>query len=260
MFEGIPQDILWLESVWLVALGAIAGTLGSIIGLGGGIIVMPVLTFMGVAPPVAAANSLFTACGNAAASSVSYWHQNRIEYRTGLYLGLASVPGTIAGALLVSDVASYEFRILFGIMLFASGAYMFLRRRLDAGGKKAGMAAFAGVMGASVFAGVISSFFGIGGGIIFVPLMIIILGISMKRAAPTSQLILLFASFSGIITHVILGHPELVHAAFLAVGGAAGGMIGARISIRIHEGSLRIIAAIALVATAVKMVADSILE
>ena len=54
-------------------------------------------------------------------------------------------------------------------------------------------------------AGILGSIIGLGGGIIFVPLMVVALGISMKRAAPTSQFILMFASFSGLIVHSMLG-------------------------------------------------------
>ena len=251
---------MMFEDLWLVPLGVVAGTLGSIIGLGGGIIVMPVLTFTGFAPPVAAANSLFAACGNAAASSMSYWRQRRIEYRTGVWLGLVSVPGTVLGALVSAEVATDLFMVLFAMILFASGAYMFLQKKLAMPQKKTAGITFAFVVGASVFAGVISSLFGIGGGIVFVPLMVIMLGISMKRAAPTSQFILIFASFSGILTHVMLGHPELQQAAYLAAGGFVGGMIGARLSISIQEKSLRIIVAVVLVATAIKMIMDSTLK
>ena len=74
------------EELWLIPLGFVAGLLGSIIGLGGGIIIVPVLTFLGFPPTAAASNSLFAAFSNAAASSLSYARQKRIEYSIGLKL------------------------------------------------------------------------------------------------------------------------------------------------------------------------------
>jgi uncharacterized membrane protein YfcA len=69
-------------------IGFAAGVLGSMIGLGGGIIVVPVLTFFGFSPTLAASNSLFAAFTNAVASTISYSRQKRIEYSLGLKLGL----------------------------------------------------------------------------------------------------------------------------------------------------------------------------
>ncbi|MDG7054174.1 MAG: TSUP family transporter, partial [Nitrososphaerota archaeon] len=69
-----------IEELWLIPLGFAAGLLGSIIGLGGGIIIVPVLTFFGFSPALAASNSIFAVFSNAIASSISYAKQRRIEY------------------------------------------------------------------------------------------------------------------------------------------------------------------------------------
>ena len=81
-----------IDQLWLIPLGFAAGILGSMIGLGGGIIVVPVLTFLGFPPTAAASNSLFAALSNAIASTISYSRQKRIEYSLGLKLGLLTIP------------------------------------------------------------------------------------------------------------------------------------------------------------------------
>ena len=111
--------------------------------------------------------------------------------------------------------------------------------------------------GVSFFAGVISSLFGIGGGVVFVPLMVIGIGISMRKAAPTSQLVLIFASLSGLIVHSLLGHPDFTQALLLSIGAFAGGLLGARLSLDIKETKLKILVTIVLMAAAVKLVIDS---
>ena len=103
------------EDIWLIPLGFAAGILGSMIGLGGGIIVVPVLTFLGFPPTLAASNSLFAAFSNAVASTISYSRQKRIEYSIGLKLGLLSIPGTVLGAYISTDDAPGIFKILFGL-------------------------------------------------------------------------------------------------------------------------------------------------
>lgn len=246
-----------IDQLWLVLLGFAGGILGSMIGLGGGIIVVPVLTFLGFSPTAAASNSLFAALSNAVASTISYSKQKRIEYSLGLKLGLLSVPGTILGAIISSDVAPDIFKVLFGLVLVASAAYIFLRRNLESRQKTISKQMMVFAIGASFFAGIISSFFGIGGGIVFVPLMVAGMGMAMKRAAPTSQLILLFASLSGVITHSLLGHPDFTQAGLLAIGSFIGGLVGARLSIDIKERYLQILVSVVILIAAGKLFYDS---
>ncbi len=247
-----------IDQLWLIPLGFAAGLLGSMIGLGGGIIVVPVLTFLGFPPTAAASNSLFAALSNATASTISYSKQKRIEYSLGLKLGLLSIPGTILGAIMSTDVAPDIFKILFGFVLIASAAYIFLRKKIETKEKTISKQMIVFIIGASFFAGIISSFFGIGGGIIFVPLMIVGMGMAMKKAAPTSQMILLFASLSGVIVHSFLGHPDFLQAGFLSIGSFIGGLVGARLSIDIKERYLQILVSVVIVVAAAKLFFDSL--
>ena len=246
-----------IDQLWLVPLGFAAGVLGSMIGLGGGVIVVPVLTFLGFPPTLAASNILFAALSNAVASTVSYSRQGRIELSLGVRLGLLSVPGTVLGAVVSSDVAPGIFKVLFGLVLVASAAYIFLRKKIGAGGRHAPGQTAVLAVGASFFAGLVSSCFGIGGGIVFVPLMVACMGMAMKKAAPTSQLVLLFASFSGVVAHSMLGHPDFLQAGLLAAGSFFGGLAGARLSLGTGERFLQVLASAVILAAAAKLFFDS---
>ena len=247
-----------IDNLWLIPLGFVAGVLGSMIGLGGGIIVVPVLTFLGFSPTAAASNSLFAALSNAIASTISYSRQKRIEYSLGIKLGLLTIPGTIIGAVISTDVAPDIFKILFAFVLISSAVYIFLRKKIETKEKTLSTQMMIFAVGASFFAGIISAFFGIGGGIIFVPLMAIGMGMAMKKAAPTSQLILLFSSLSGVIAHSMLGHPDFTHAGFLAIGSFFGGLVGARLSLEIKERYLQILVTVLILIAAAKLFFDSI--
>ena len=245
------------EDIWLIPLGFIAGILGSIIGLGGGIIIVPVLTFMGFSPTLAVSNSLFAVFSNSVGSTIEYAKQKRVEFSLGWKLGLMAVPGTILGAFISSDLSSEIFKVLFALVLISSASYIFLKRKIEEKSVDISRLLLVFSAGASFFAGIISSLFGIGGGLIFVPLMVVALGISIKRAAPTSQFILMFASFSGLIVHSMLGHPDYYQALLLSIGAFAGGILGARLSLEIKENKLKIIVVIVLIAAAIKMIVDS---
>ena len=246
------------EYLGLISLGFAAGIIGSMIGLGGGFVIVPILTFFGFSPQLAASNSLFAAFSNAIASTTSYAKQKRIEYSIGLKLGLLSIPGTILGAYISDGITPSSFKLLFGIVLLASSIYIFLKRKMESRDYNLSKQIMILAVGASFFAGIISSLFGIGGGVVFVPLMVIAIGLSMKMAAPTSQFILLFASASGMITHALLGHPDFYQALFLSIGAFAGGLVGSRLSLRVDEKKLRILVTIVLVIAAIKLFVDSL--
>ena len=245
------------ENLWLIPLGFAAGILGSIVGLGGGILAVPAMTFAGFPPALAASNSLFAAFSNSVASTISYTRQKRIEFGIGIKLGLMCIPGTILGAFVSDVMTPIAFQILFAFVLIASAVYIFVKRTVDKKSYNRTVLMMVISAGASFFAGIISSLFGIGGGIVFVPLMVIGIGIPMRKAAPTSQLILMFASLSGLLVHSALGHPDYLQAFFLAIGAFAGGLLGARLSLEIKERKLKILVTLVLLAAAVKLIIDS---
>jgi hypothetical protein len=244
------------ENLWLIPLGFVAGIVGSIIGLGGGIIIVPVLTFLGVTPTIASSSSLFAAFSNSVASTTSYAKQKRIDYKIGLKLGLMSIPGTVLGAFISAEVTPTLFKILFGFVLVGACFYLFIKRNMEQKQNNVSKQMAVASAAISFFAGILSSFFGIGGGIIFVPLMIVGLGLLIKNATATSQLILLFSSASGMITHSLLGHSDFGYAMLLSIGAFGGGLVGARLSLDIKENSIRILITVVIAATAVKLFLD----
>jgi uncharacterized membrane protein YfcA len=88
--------------------------------------------------------------------------------------------------------------------------------------------------------------------------MVVGMGMSMKKAAPTSQLILLFASLSGIIVHSFLGHPDFLQSGFLAIGSFFGGLVGAKLSLSVKERNLKILISVVLLLAAGKLIFDSL--
>ena len=206
--------------------------MGSIVGLGGGIIAVPAMTFAGFPPALAASNSLFAAFSNSVASTISYTRQKRVEFGIGIKLGLMCIPGTILGAFVsdVDDSCSISNFICICIDRFCS-LHLCIKRTVNEKPYNRTTLMLIISAGASFFAGIISSLFGIGGGIVFVPLMVIGIGIPMRKAAPTAQLVLMFASLSGLLVHSALGHPDYLQAFFLAIGAFCGGLLGARLSL-----------------------------
>lgn len=246
-----------LNEITIVLVGLGAGLVGSIVGLGGGIIIVPILTYFGMPPSTAAANSLFATLGNAASSTLVYSRQHRVHYGAFAKLAVAAVPGTVLGALASSHVASPTFKLLFAVLLVSCIIYMAIGRRMLNAEHSMGAAVLVIGVGSSFGAGVMSSFFGIGGGVIFVPLLVMLLGYTLRDSTATSQAILIPVSLAAVLSHAALGHPDYYNALFLMGGAVVGGMCGAQLSVRIKDTYLRAFASVVMALAALQLVLDS---
>ena len=257
VIESATAPDLWAHA-GMVALSAGACALASMVGLAGGLIITPVLILMGIPPPVAASAGLAATLSSSASSAAAYARQKRIDYSMAIRLGVLATPGTVLGAIVLADADSGMFGILFAAVLAASAAYIFLRSKLGGNGISNARLVMMLSASASFMAGMISSFFGIGGGVVFVPLLVAVVGMGMMRAAPTSMLAMLMTSTTAIIMHALLGHIDAVISLLFAAGGLAGGLAGARISLLMKEGHLRAVAAVFLSSIAANLAWDAL--
>src|SRR5919199_5784739 len=112
----------------MVGLGA--GTLGSVIGIGGGIIITPVLTLMGFTPVHIASTSLIAVTSTSASSTIAYYRQKKIDYSTALKMVIFSIPGSIVGAFISNSVSLEFFKLSFSILLMLTGTYILFRNSI----------------------------------------------------------------------------------------------------------------------------------
>jgi uncharacterized membrane protein YfcA len=244
---------------FLIVVGFAAGTIGSMMGVGGGIIMVPALTVLNLPPTQVSSTSLIAVTSTSVSSTIEYSRQRRIDYRLSLELGACAVPGGILGAILSDYIPEDTFKLYFGIILIFTGLYILYKNHIlnQRAIKKRSVILLSIVFIAAFCAGIISSLFGVGGGIIFVPAMVIVLGLTMHRAAATSQLTLLLTSLSGVFTHSLLGHPQYLQALALSAGAFFGAQIGARISMMTKEVLLQKLLAIMLIAVALTYILDA---
>ncbi len=253
---------LFDSSVLLVIIGVVAGVLGSLVGIGGGVIMSPALAFLGLPPSQVASTSLIAVSSTSISSTLAYAKLRRIQYSVGLKLAIFSGPGAIIGALISAGISPLHFRFLFALLLLATGLYLLFRnsvlkeRRFESDPIWIKVLLYFGAF----VAGFISSLFGIGGGIIFVPLLVIILRMNMTSAVPTSQLALMSTALVGTITHITLGNPEYIYALYLSVGSFAGAQIGAKVSLRFKDSALRYIFVLLLMAVAIRFALGFFIE
>jgi hypothetical protein len=247
----------YLQYLWLGLLGLGVGTFGTLIGAGGGFILMPILllVYPDRQPVALTAISLAVVFFNASSGSYSYARMKRIDFKSGLLFLLTGIPGASAGAYIVNYIPRKEFNFAFGGLLLASGLFIllrtfgsgrhrhetqpsFMRTVVDAEGNRYtyGFSLATG-MTISFAVGLASSILGIGGGIIHVPAMANLLNFPVHVATATSHFILAVMALIGSVVHIFdgsLGLGDLPYLAPLAVGATIGARAGAALSTRIH--------------------------
>lgn len=244
----------------LVIIGFGSGILGSLIGVGGGIVMTPLLTYMGFSPAVIASSSLIAVFATSISSTITYIRKKYINYWLGLQLALPAIPGSIIGGFFSNFISLEYFKIYFAILLTAVGLYIFFKNKiinktLDRTPKPLFyLILISGTFGA----GIISSFFGIGGGIIFVPILVIIYKLKMINASPTAQFTLLISTITGLLTHIILEHPDYSYGIALAFGAFFGAQLGSRSIHLVNENILSKIFSFSLIMIAINLVIDYI--
>jgi uncharacterized protein len=259
----------------LVVLGAGVGAFGTVVGAGGGFVLTPVLLLLYPhdSPQTLTAISLTVVFFNAASGTGAYLRQRRVDVRSGLVFAAATLPGAVGGALLTGAVSRQLFDGLMGgvlgllaLWLFAGDrwrpatAHRGVRRRVlvDRGGLlyEYDVPLLRGAL-YSLGVGFVSSFLGIGGGVIHVPLLVRALGFPTHVATATSHFVLAWMAGTGTVTHALAGsfaHGRgLRRAAALSVGVVVGAQFGARLSRGIRDTHIERLLAIALLALAVRL-------
>jgi uncharacterized membrane protein YfcA len=248
-----------LENLFLTfVIGVAAGIIGSLLGLGGGIIISPILTLTGFLPSQVASTSLLAVASTGASSTLSYSIKKRISYSIGIKVSAFAVPFSVIGALVSSSLNPDAFKLYFAILLISTSFYLLFRRQIredkrdhaNRGKLISNTLLYAG----SSAAGFISSLFGIGGGIIFVPLLFAVKKLSMQQSVATSQLSILITSIAGILTHSILFQQDYVFAGSLALGALAGAQVGSFIAIKISERLLTILFSFSLIIISILLI------
>src|SRR4030042_4445792 len=117
-----------VQNIWLIPLGFFIGTYGTLIGAGGGFILMPILLllFPGENPELLTSISLAVVFFNALSGSVAYAKMRRIDYRSGFLFSLATIPGAILGALTTPYIPRRSFNMIFGLFLILAACFLFL--------------------------------------------------------------------------------------------------------------------------------------
>ena len=266
--------------------GVGAGMFGSLLGLGGGILIVPLLTFgFGLPLREAAGVSLVSVIITSSASAAVYLERHTANLRLGMTLELFTAFGAIIGGILAFSLDERSLAGLFAALLLYVAVSMLRRKetpavvpappdpgltgvsadpltaataieRLSGPGYRIERLG-AGVVG-SVAAGIVSALLGIGGGLVKVPVMHLIMGVPLRVATATSNLMIGVTASASAIIYLARGGIDPYVAGPTAIGVFVGASIGSRTAHRIDVRVLRLLFAAVLLYTAWQMLGKAL--
>jgi uncharacterized membrane protein YfcA len=259
----------------LLAGGSAAGLFGSLLGLGGGVLIVPLLTF-GFGRPLREAVGVSLVCVivTSSAAAGAYLRGGSANLRLGMVLALFTVTGALVGGLIAFLVPDRALAGLFAILL-GYVAWTMARGARQGATPSAPVAVDAepspvqrpGVLDApgyhprrlvpasvsSIGAGVLAALLGVGGGVINVPTMHLLMGVPVRVAAATSNLIIGITAVASAVIYLLRGGIDPYLAGPTAIGVFLGASAGARVAHRVDVRVLRLLFVVVLGFTAVQM-------
>ncbi len=285
----LPIAEVSVDAFLLVGLGAAAGFLSGLFGVGGGFLMTPFLIFAGIPPAVAVASGTNQIVASSLSGALTQWRRGNIDLRMGLLLLAAGITGAVLGALLfrllqragqIDLVIQFAYIVLLGMMGLLM-AIESLRAALRRKGQTAvprrrhihywvhrwplrvrfrhsklyisAIPPFA----IGVLVGVLTAILGVGGGFIMVPVMIYLFGMPTVAVVGTSQFQIVAVTAATTLLLAVTTHTvDIVLAALLIVGGVVGTQLGIRVGPYFRGEQLRGALALLVLAMAGKIAYD----
>ena len=252
-----------MEVAGFLALGILVGLLGALLGIGGGMVIVPLLVFAwDYEPQQATGTSVLMVLMNAVSGTWGYIRQKKVCVDAALKFAVATVPGAFLGSYAAEYLQGRLFYLVFGAFFVLAAINMYRKASKNAAGKTAGEVPEVynwklGVL-CSVGVGFLASILGIGGGIVHVPFMVYVLNFPVHVAIATSNCILAVSSLAGLVSHAMLGH--IVWTSGLAIGAGAfvGAQGGVALAQRLQSGILMKLASVLVLITGIKFLLDAL--
>ena len=222
-----------LAFYYFLILGFFIGIISGFFGIGGGIILTPLLLILGYAPSVAIATSLMLTLGSTVSGTLSHLRLKNVVWRDSLVVGGVGIIGsTIATPLVLRLEAVNGAHLVISIVYIGLLLYFankFLRPKSTAGVQTGWKNRYLALAFTGLFAGFISSLLGVSGGFIITPLLVGIVGYELKRAVGTSIASALLIVLSGLVNYTVAStNIDILVGIMLIVGALLGAPIGAK--------------------------------
>ncbi|MCX7324802.1 MAG: sulfite exporter TauE/SafE family protein [Hyphomicrobiales bacterium] len=247
--------------------GALVGFILALVGGGGSVLAMPLLVYGvgGTSAHVAIGTSALAVSASALANLLGHAKAGHVKWRCGLVFAAAGVTGALIGSTFAKTIDGQKLLALFGGLMVLVGMVMFLKRaaggdptvRLD---RSSASVLLPWLSGFGFATGLLSGFFGIGGGFLIVPALMLATGMSLPFAIGTSLISVTGFGAATAASYAMSGLVDWRIALAFIVGGVAGGLGGIALGRRLAErkGALGILLASVIVLVGVYVIAQNV--
>ena len=209
--------------------GLLGGFFGGLLGLGGGVIMIPLMRWLAkVTQHQAHGTSLVAIVFTAIVGSVTYYVHGGVDWRAALILAISATVTARFGARYAHSLPEKNLKLAFGVFLVFASVMLVVKGYLPRVGLVSGLWSHLAVfLTIGFITGFVSGMMGVGGGGVMVPLMVVLGNMGQHMAQGTSLLAMIPASITGASIHYRLGNVRLDIALGLAAGSFIGGAFGA---------------------------------
>lgn len=247
-----------LKFLLVVVVSLLIGILSSLLGVGGGFLMVPMMIyFINLSPKIATGTSLFVIFLSSIFTNFAYIRQKRIDFLIVAICSIFSIPASIYGSYLAFILSSTVIRKAFGAYLIFISIFMNVSSKLtkfkykdpievrrninsEVGTFSYSIKIFLTIVG-SIFAGLASALFGIGGGTVLVPILSSLSYVPIHIATASSASVIFFTSLAGSMMRLHFNQIDFLTATSLLLGMLPGTQIGAKVSKKISSKNLSLI-------------------
>lgn len=233
----------------ILALGLTVGVLVGLLGIGGGVVLVPALVYLlGYDQHMAQGTSLFILLPPIGLGALrEYWRNGQVDLRAGVYCAIGFLLGGYVGGRIAVPLPSRDLRGIFGCFLILS-AVLLWRKTKPSSQRPDSPAEFntrsvlrtMGILGTAGFCGVVAGMIGIGGGVVLVPLLGLFFGFSQHRAQGTSLVAMIPPTgFLAFLAYAQAGYVSWQTGLLLIPGVFLGGILGGQAARRLHPRRMR---------------------
>lgn len=241
-----------------IAIGLLAGLISGSFGVGGGIIIVPGLVLLlHFTQRLSHGTSLLAIMPIAAAGFIGFGFHGSINLGYALFLGIGSILGAVLGTKLLSSISNVWLARFFSVLLLITAIWLFVDIPVNSEELPLTPATAVLLIALGVLAGGIAGLLGVGGGIILVPVLILVFGAAAPVAKGTSLLIALIAGTAGSWRNYRNENIDIPVALKIGLAGIPTALIGAQLAMVMSDQVSTILFAILLVITAVRLVQTS---
>jgi hypothetical protein len=261
--EFSPPMISVTQSLLGLASGMLVGFSLGLVGGGGSILAVPLMVYVvGVPEPhVAIGTSAIAVAANAAINLSNHARGGTVVWSCALMFAAAGIVGAFGGSLLGKMIDGQKLLALFALVMLVIAALMLkTRTRVGASDVKMSMTNLPAITGLGLCTGTLSGFFGIGGGFLIVPALMLATGMSIMNAVSSSLVAVTAFGLTTALSYAWSGLVSWGLAGLFIAGGIAGGLAGTRSARHLSErrGALNIVFAAVIIAVALYMLARNI--